>query len=536
MSFATLTEAMNAFNTLIEKADGDLIKAQEWNDLVNGVIRIGTDLEALSGRVAGVETFVGYDETYSGDDLKTRIEALEGYVGQADDAADDGTLTGRVAALEGADNVTQEEHNELEASIAPLLEQYTVTFETDDTDYLLGDTATVTATVRTLTGEIPAGRPWIDFIATWGRIKAAPGFTDREDVGNRSVSVRTNSEGIARVQVTAEQNKHLTVEEELEISQFFRMELPTEPILFSEAVKGAPTTQSEHMALVFDTATVEYESNRQALGRLIDDYYLEKSFGDRWGWQWPQSRWEYYRCTLVGFAKNDATPTTPDQSRGVASIQILFKDWISPWVNGYLAVEDDDDLVVEWGGHLQGWFNTEPENIYENLDMEMETSIFQRGVVYRQKGLKAVAKATEQVDGTVIPDKGEYIKDVIRTAAETQQATDTLQFAAGGPAAMGGGPAMKAMFAQGRQVDGVNARVDQTKDEVLGSSEIADIKGAVDILQNSTTNVSKDIMVALSDIENKVVNINAFDSESLQTSVNEIKAHIGVTRNIVPDI
>ncbi len=535
MSFSTLAEAMDAFTDLIEKSDGDLIKAQEWNNLVHGVIRIGTDLETLTDRVADVGTYVGYDEAYAGDNLKVRIEALENYVGAVDDPAGVGTLTGRVAALEGEDNVTQAEHDELEASIVPLLEQYTVTFQSDDTDYLLGDTATITATVRTLTGEIPQGRPWIDFIATWGRLKAAPGFTDREDVGNRSVSVRTNSQGIARVQVTAEQNKHLTVEEEAEVMQFFKMELPTEPILFGEAIKGANTTQSEYMELAFATASEEYEGSHRSLRRLIDDYYVDKAVGDRWGGMWPQSRWDYFRCTVVGFVKNDATPTTPDQSRGVSSIQILFKDWIGPWVDGYL--EDDDDLVVEWGGYIYEWFQGDPGIIYEKLDDRMEEAIFHRGVVYRQKGLGAVAKAAEQVDGSVIPDKGEWVKDVIRTAAQTQQATDILQFVAG-PDRMGvaGGPAMKAMFAQSRQVDGVSDRVDQTKDEVLGSSEIADLQGAVNILQNSTANVSKDIMGALSDIEHKVVNINAFDSEALETSVNQIKAHIGVARNIVPDI
>jgi hypothetical protein len=525
---------MNAFDKLIEKSDGDLIKAQEWNDLVNGVIRMGAELQAVIATASAIEAYVGLKAGYAGENLTQRIESLEAYVGLADDAPGADTLSARVASLEQADNVTQTEFNELESAIEPLLEQYVVKFQSDDIDYLLGDTATITATVRTLKDEIPRALPWIDFIATWGRLKAAPGFEVREGTGLRSMAVRTNAQGIARVQVTAEQNKRLSVEEEAEISGFFGMELAGEPILFKQAIKNAPTTQSEYMDKCYAAVSREYESSRQAIRKLADDYYADKIVGSRWEEFWPENRWKKYRSTVIGFARNDADPTTPDQSRGVSSIQLLFQDWIGPWVNGY--VEDDAGEVLIWEGHFVNWAEKDPDDFLGRVEAEMDESIFHRGPVGREKGLKALGKAAEKMVAENIKDPGGWVKDVIRNAADAQRVTHVLQDARG-PQDTGaaGGAAMKVIFAQGKQVNAVGKRADQAKNEVLASTEFGNLQAAVGTLQDSTTNVGRNLMGALQDIEHKVVNINAFDSAALQTSVNEIKAKIGVVRNLVPD-
>ncbi|MDA8140018.1 MAG: hypothetical protein M0036_15325 [Desulfobacteraceae bacterium] len=535
MSFTTLTQAMTALNGLIEKSDGDLIKAQEWNDLVNGVLRIGADLQDLATRVTQVETYVGYQAGYSGDNLTQRLEALAGYVGQAGAGPGSATLSARVAALEAADNVTQTEFDTLENSIHPLLEQYIVKFQSDEADYLLGDTATVTATVRTLTGAVPQGQPWIDFIATWGRLKAAPGFEVREGTGLRSMAVRANAQGVARVLVTAEQNKGLSLEEEAEVSQFFQMELPGEPIRFKEAVKKAPTTQSEYMDKCYKTVSIEYQSNRKAVQKLTDDYYRESMVGSYWTQAQPENRWKKYRATVIGFAKNDADPTTPDYSRGASSIQLLFQDWIGPWVDGYLDIAEDDPQVGIWEGNLGRWVEMNRYDFLDHVEEEVD-DLLHRGPIERERGLRAMGRAAEKINEKIVDDPDEWIMDVVQYAAGTQRMMNIFQDIPGPNAAQGaGGQAMKVVFAQSRQVNAADQRAAQAKNEVLASAEFGNLRQAVGTLQNSTTAIGKNVMGALQDIEHKVVNINAFDSAALQTSVNEIKAKIGVARNLVPD-
>jgi hypothetical protein len=45
------------------------------------------------------------------------------------------------------------------------------------------------------------------------------------------------------------------------------------------------------------------------------------------------TNWREYRFTVMAFARRDPDPMTPDQSRGVSSIQVTFRDWIVPWIN-----------------------------------------------------------------------------------------------------------------------------------------------------------------------------------------------------------
>ncbi len=534
MSFATLPEAMKAFASLIEKSDGDLIKAQEWNSLVNGVIRIGTELEEITVRVTNIETYVGYQAGFSGHNLTQRIEALGAYVGTSADAPGPATLSARVAALEQVDNVTQAQFDALEESVEPLLEQYIVNFSADDAEYLIGDTATITATVRTLSGAIPQGRPWIDFIATWGKLSAAPEFEVRQDSGLRCLSVRTDARGIARVQVAAEQNKGLSIEEEDEVRQFFEMEVSGASGRFKEAVKKAETPQDEHMEKYYAAAGKEYDSTRMALRKLTDDYYKGFATGGKWSLARPANRYAKYRATVIGFAKKDADPTTPDSSRGVSSIQLLFKDWIGPWVDFYVG--DDEKEVGRWELDLNRWVERERFEFLDHLEKEMAETIFNAGLIGQEKGLKALAEAAQRVDENIIHDPDEWVMDVVKYAADTQRAMNVFQDR-GVPEAMNAprGAAVRVMFAQSKQTRVADQRAAQAKSTVLASPEFSNLQEAVGTLQNTTVNVGRNVMGALQDIENKVVNINAFDSAALQTSVNEIKAKIGVARNLVPD-
>lgn len=447
MSLEKMEETLNTLTTLNDKQDGDLVKADDWNRLIAGVEVIGKELVTLIKQVESVEAYVGY-EAGSTTSLRQRIAALEEHVGQKTDVSSAPTLTGRVRRLE-----------DFRLYVEPLLDQYIVELSTDEEKHLLGEAATLTATVKKPDGSPPATRPWIDFIATWGRLSAFQGFEARQGTGDRSISVRTDAHGIAKVTVSAEQNAKLDVEAEQNIAALFQQSLPTEPITFSKAVLAAKTTDDEHMDLVYGVVTNEYESRKDALKNLADVYYAGVAGGLLGGLR-PQIRWQDYRSIVVAFAKNDSDPTTPDRNRGLGSIQITFRDWLGPWIYKYF--DDDSKLVDRLVDTIKHGLSPDVSKTFDNIHAELVGVLGECGIVGRQKTLNALTKAADIVDDATMPGYEMKIKEAVKNAAFMQKSLELPQ-GMGAPAGAlaPGSQAMSAMFGQAKQIAGVDGRVSQ---------------------------------------------------------------------------
>ena len=210
MSLQSLTNDLALLNNIDEKAAGSLIKPADWNTLVASVHGIG---DALAQYIQQTDLRI--------DTLETLVEPL----------------TARLDGLEQG-------LNDLQTEIAPLLKQYVVTLRTEKVNYALGEICEITAEVRDMAGNVVTSRPWIDFITSWGQLRAATGFSTDISANGSSISVRANSEGIARVQVKSAHTENLTEVQDLQVANTLQATLANGNF-FSQAIMESPTPTSQ---------------------------------------------------------------------------------------------------------------------------------------------------------------------------------------------------------------------------------------------------------------------------------------------------
>lgn len=532
----SLTDAITTIGGLGGKINGDLIKHEEWNALITSVSTIGTGLQDLEDRVTNLETFVGFeaDVDYT---LRERIEAIENFVGEATDTSDTDTLSGRVTKLEEIDVVEQnefntfltEDYNDFKASVDPLRDQYVVTLDTPEANYNLGERAEITATVRTLDGDIPPNHPWVDFIVTWGKLKSYDGFTTRTGIDGHSISVRTDAQGIAKVRISAEQAKGLSDADETQVEGFFDTIVTDTGKTVKETLNAAPNASSSKDApatRVFNAMKQVYQhDNKVSFHRFADGYYRGTQAGL---WQGGISfgiNWEYYRSTVVAIAKEDGDPTTPNNKSAASAIQITYKDWVGPWIDWYFK---DDDLVTRAVGLLGPQMDP---NIYVTLDgikstleREIQSAYGVYGLIYQNKMLNAFGEAVNQMKSPVDPDVGEKAKETVIYGIGTQQSWNVLQYT-GGPTA-GGDVAQP----------GFNAIMDHaiklaTVDTIGG--DVKDLKGSVGVLQDTSSILGTQVLGGMSNMENKIVEFNVPDREVLVGNIHNIQKNIAKIDNML---
>ena len=233
--------------TLSPKAPGQLIKAEDWNALVTGVNAI----EAT---------------------LLTAISVV-------DDRVD--LLDAEVVTLEESVETAQEEIANLRADVDALLANtYRITLETVKVSYAIGEIAELSATVQDLRGVVPAAvageRPWVDFVSTWGQLRPMPGFSSRAGVGERSISVQTNAQGVARVRLAAEIVEDMTEDTEQEFSSFLDtiVDGTSNTFTFSEIILNANTPSDQPVRNAYQFVKSSYDNPQGgAVRNYVDSYY-----------------------------------------------------------------------------------------------------------------------------------------------------------------------------------------------------------------------------------------------------------------------
>ena len=290
------------------KISGELIRSNDWNQLIDHIEgnekKHREDVTLLTESIATISSRV---ET-----LHTQIENLE--------------------------NVVENVRTSVE-----ILEQrfYRLTLRTERVNYALGEMALLTARLTRLNDEPlenlanSVNRPWVDFVAAWGQLKAAAGFTSRDGAVDRTISVQVNAQGEAQVLLRAEHTEGFTDEEEDEVSGTLKTMLPeNNNRSIAQSFLEAATPMEANVRGAFKTMSKEYDrSDGMSVRQYVDAFYIRNPINVV-GQFSPlfRHRWRDYRSTVMAFAKHDGNPSTPDASLGVSTIQVTFRDWISPWI------------------------------------------------------------------------------------------------------------------------------------------------------------------------------------------------------------
>jgi uncharacterized coiled-coil protein SlyX len=366
---------------------GQLIRAEDWNDLVAALDALQAGLEGaittLQTEVAGVRTAVEETETKVGT-LTAEVDALQASVGDLD-------------------------------AIAKA--HYRVNLSASRTSYAVGDEALVTAQLRSLTNQpltFPgADRPFVDFVTVWGHFRPAPGFPAAEAAGARAISVRVDANGVARVLLRDDVGAELGDGAHESMSTALKTQVGG--VAVGEAIMQASTPQEAQQTGVFGILGGAYDSKTSGLVQYVDHYYA--GYGGKvagglikWG-----GDWEDHRAVVLAFARTDADPLSPDPARGIASIQLTFRDWIGPFVFEYTAPVQIKKDIPEFRERLALRFTEDYFTSYRNVTTEIEDLVKDdRGLLGRVRDYQVVHEA---LDG-VAPGKPQEIVDRVTTTVQ----------------------------------------------------------------------------------------------------------------------
>jgi predicted nuclease with TOPRIM domain len=351
-------------DSLGNKAAGQLIKSEDWNALVAAV-------ENLS------------------ESVDQRFEEVDGQLQN---------LSDRVEVL-------STDFTEFRGQVEPLLgEYYRLTLQTTGTSFAIGELAEITAQVTDLRGNAldlsnDADRPWIDFVvASWGQLRPVAGFESLGGAGDRTISVRTDAEGVARVQLRSDHAEGFTDEDEAEVAVSLQTTLPTTNLSIAETILSAATPLEAKGLGAFQVLTTEYDrTDALRVRNYADAYYLKNTALITGDIVPPFTHsWLDYRSTLMAFARRDSDPITPDQSRGVSSIQVTFRDWIFPWILTDYFVETGP-LVQDFRDHLGPKIVDNLDESVFNIKAEVSDFVLNKGLLGRQRNYLVIQDALDTV-------------------------------------------------------------------------------------------------------------------------------------------
>lgn len=283
---------MQSLAELAGRAAGELIKHDDWNDLVGHVTAL---TERLDSELA---------------ELQTQVD----------------TLSEREAA-------TSQRLDALATTVEELIEgKFRVTLTTTRSRALLGEQLVLEARLTDLAGNAAdltalTELPWVDFVAVWGRFRRVSPFVTRTGADSRSASVQVNADGVARVALRAEQMEGVTEETEDEVAGVITPAI-------RDAIFTTANPAEAHQQGAFQAFTLEYRrEDTPAFRHFTDIQFLGNR--NRVGpsiFRQPTHRWRDYRTTAMAFVKADDTPGSADLSHGGATITVTFRDWTGPWL------------------------------------------------------------------------------------------------------------------------------------------------------------------------------------------------------------
>lgn len=361
------------------KVDGELIRATDWNGLIAA---IEAQIEALGAR------------------LDARIEEVAGSI--ADLAARADALEGRIAPLEG-----------LAGALRARLRR--VDLEVTRATFAIGERGTIIARVTDVEGRPlqlggAAERPWVDFVTVWGSLKAAPGFTSRGGASDRTISVRVDDSGEARVLIRAEPGEALAEEQEREVEAVLATAVGGRSV--AETILAEPTPDSTQVRTAFQAVTRAYErTDTRVMQSFLDTYYIRRPPYVAGPIQ--AINWRDHHATVLAFVKPDDNPTTADGAQAAASIRVTFRDWVYPWIVVDYApppVVVVDDYRGRFGSLVRTGYAEAIAGVF-GLVEERTANV---GLIGKHRQFAAAKQA---IAGLAVDDPPDYFDDLVKTAA-----------------------------------------------------------------------------------------------------------------------
>jgi hypothetical protein len=474
----TLQEARNLAATLAPKQPGHLITAADWNALVSVLLEYGTALDGLPTRITAAEAAIAA--------LDTRVDALDG-------------LPARVQALE--------------ADMAPLRANYRLSVRTTAENFVVGQVAELVFRVTALNGSpLTAPMPWLDVVTTWGRLRAAPGFTVKPNAEENAISVQFNSAGEARVQLRSQFTRGFSGATEAAFGTALQAQAGGTGKTVQQALQSAPSPQDADSRVAFQTLHAAYDANPNV--RNYADGYVSQLTGGTYqlaqgGFVFQAGEWEEYRATVMAFAKPDANPTTPDPTRGVATVQVTFREWITSWSNDY--VHEFDFVLPQWQATFEQHRRRPDLPPFAVNELRKRG---QPGVLGQVRELFAFEKAAEQIKPGTDPLVMQN-QVLLLGAAQAQMAVSGL------------GTEVAESYAQQAHVSLQTSQTAQTAQ--AQAQDAQSTKQAVQVLEGrvkSMEQTGKEVNAALKNIGDGVNKINIAEVADLGGHLNKINLQL----------
>ena len=470
------------------KTAGQLIRADDWNDLVAAIDALATGLTTDLNDLAST--------------TDTRLDAHEAELATTKAQLD--TLATTVTEVQ--DEVT---------ALTDLLGQYfRVNLSTSRVRYAAGEQATIVAQIRDLRDQpvtfADAQRPWIDFVTVWGQLAAAPGFQSIGGDGaggDRVLSVRVNANGQAQALVRAEIGADLSADVYADMAAALTTKLSPKSV--AETILDASTPQEAKSSGAFAALAAMYDKKSAGGVRTYaDKYYVDKSPSIVGKVSPPivMHSWRDYRCTVLAFVRADSDPTTPDQGRGVSTIQLTFRDWIGPWiVTHYLDDVEIAKAVPAVQRKLVPKFTNDYFESLTRVKSEIDDIVGGngRGLIGRIKDFQVVHDA---LDGISVSQPAALVDKVTKTVQQAVAFQQAFE------------PAQATTFV-GSQKVALDAVTETT---VAANGDVTAVKGQVAAIQSKVDQVG-------GKVEDQGKTITALDTKVTQTSsrVQTIDSRVG---------
>ena len=191
------------------------------------------------------------------------------------------------------------------------------------------------------------------------------------------------------------------------------------------AILSAATPIEAKNLGAFRTLTTEYDrTDALRVRNYADAYYSKNSALITGGIRLPFThRWLDYRSTVMAFARPDSDPLTPDQSRGVSSIQVTFRDWIAPWIITEYFVETAP-LVQGFRNRLVPRITTNLGETVQNIQAEVGELVLDRGLIGRQRDYRVIHAALDEVTTPQPPPFLNTMTRSMQNAVSVQQSLE----------------------------------------------------------------------------------------------------------------
>jgi hypothetical protein len=376
------------FNALAPRTSGELITSADWNALVAACKNVQDTVNGLSQAV------------------DTRLTAAESALQAA---------VARVAALE-----------------AVVHEFRRVTLKPTRAIYALGETAVISASVADSAGQpmtfTAVNRPWVTFICTWGRLRAVPGFESSPGFGDRSVTVRTNAQGLAQVRLQPDHTGGFDLDLEDEVSTTMTGRVAAQDRSAADIIRSAETPGTARDAGAFKFLSVEYDrADSKHMRNYVDTYYR----------RYPalvagkrvvnvRQTWQDYRSTVISFVQNSNDVSAPDFGRASASTLVVFRDWISPWYHLEYAF-DTTALVKDYRERLTPKFTLDLVESINNVKQEVKVLIADQGALRKQRDYRVIRDALDQITLPQPPVFLNAVRQSVQHAIAIQQTIQGVQ-------------------------------------------------------------------------------------------------------------